>query len=71
MTIAEKIRQFLKGEVVDDSKSLEEYSRDASIFQIKPQIVVFPKNVEDIKNLVKFVAKEKPKNKQNKIRRAG
>ena len=63
MTIAEKIRQFLKGEVVDDSKSLEEYSRDASIFQIKPQIVVFPKNVEDIKNLVKFVAKEKPKNK--------
>src|SRR3989344_7105575 len=59
MNITEKIRQFLKGDVVDDEKSLDEYSRDASIFTIKPKIVTFPKDVNDIKNLVKFVSREK------------
>ena len=57
--IAQKLKDVIRGDVLDDEKSLEEYSRDASIFQIKPQVVVFPKDVEDIKNLVKFIAKEK------------
>src|SRR3989344_3226659 len=59
MNITEKIRQFFKGDVVDDEPSLNEYSRDASIFTIKPKIVTFPKDVNDIKNLVKFVSREK------------
>lgn len=62
-TIAEKLKGVLKGDVLDDEKSLEDYSRDASIFQIKPQIVVFPKDAEDVKNLVKFVNKERKNNK--------
>jgi len=61
--IAQKLKDVIRGDVLDDEKSLEEYSRDASIFQIKPQVVVFPKDVEDIKNLVKFIAKEKGENK--------
>jgi len=61
--IAEEIKKFLKGDVIDDPASLEEYSRDASIFQIKPQIVVFPKDTEDIKELVKFISEKKKKNK--------
>ena len=59
MNITEKIRQFFKGDVVDDEPSLNEYSRDASIFTIKPRVVAFPKDVNDIKNLVKFVSREK------------
>ncbi len=59
MNITEKIRQFFKGDVVDDERSLDEYSRDASIFTIKPKIVAFPKDVNDIKNLVKFTSREK------------
>jgi len=48
---------FLKGEVLEDEATLKFYSRDASLFEIKPQIVVFPKDVDDIKNLVVFVNK--------------
>ncbi len=61
--IAEKIKDFLKGEVVHDPKTIQEYSRDASIFQINPLVVVFPKDTEDIKNLVKFAVKEHETNK--------
>ena len=62
MNITDKIRQFFKGDVVDDEKSLEEYSRDASIFAIKPKVVTFPRDVNDIKNIVKFVSREKLEN---------
>ena len=34
---------------------MQKYSRDASIFDIKPAAVVFPKDAEDIKALVTFV----------------
>lgn len=42
-----------------DEKILEEYSEDKSIFKIKPKIVVFPKNSEEIKNLVNLAKEEK------------
>ena len=40
-----------------DEKVLEEFSQDKSIFKIKPKVVVFPRNSEEIKKLVKL-AKE-------------
>ena len=42
-----------------DDKTLADFSHDASIYKIQPQVVVFPKDVDDIKNLVKFVAEAK------------
>jgi len=48
-------------DILDDEKTLDEYSRDASIFELKPKAIVFPKNVSDIKELVKFVNKKKKK----------
>jgi len=56
--LKDKIKQFLKGDVVDDQKTLEKYSKDYSIFKIKPKVVVFPKSVEDIECLVKFALTE-------------
>jgi len=50
----EILKQNFKGEVELDEKTLEFYSEDKSIFKIKPQAVVFPKDVEDLKNLVKL-----------------
>ena len=55
--IAEELKHIIKGGVSSNEKELLVYSQDASIFQIKPQVVVKPKDTEDIKNLVKFVLK--------------
>lgn len=67
--LADEIRSFFHGDVATDEASLTAASRDYSIFKVKPQIVVFPKNAEDLKNLVKFV--EKKKNEGGKSRSRG
>ncbi|MBI4225295.1 MAG: FAD-binding oxidoreductase [Candidatus Sungbacteria bacterium] len=54
MDLAEDIRKFFKGEVDDTAAVLDTYSRDASVFCVQPQLVVFPKDVEDIKKLVAY-----------------
>jgi len=40
------------------------YSHDASIFEIKPSVVVHPQNTEDLKNLVKWVVGNKNSNSE-------
>ncbi len=40
---AEEIKKFFKGEVAEDDKTLEQYSSDASLFFIKPQLFPRPK----------------------------
>lgn len=57
MPLLDEIKKIIKGEVVDDEDTLTKYSRDASIFEIKPQVIVSPKDSEDIKALVKFASK--------------
>lgn len=49
------LSELIQGQVIDDSAVLDEYSRDASIFEIKPQLVVRPTSVQDIKQLVHFI----------------
>ena len=55
MRLAEEIRKFFKGEVYDDEITLKKYSRDASLFEIKPKLVIFPKDTDDLKALVKWI----------------
>ncbi|TSC55460.1 MAG: putative oxidoreductase [Parcubacteria group bacterium Greene0416_39] len=57
MNLKEEIQSIVKGEVVDDEATLVRYSRDASIFEVQPRLVVFPKDREDLKNLVVFSQK--------------
>src|SRR3989344_6011001 len=58
MDLKEELQGLLKGDVANDEATLKTYSKDASLFEVKPRRVVFPKDVEDIKKLVVF-AKEK------------
>lgn len=37
-----------------DSSTLDKYSTDASVFEVKPQGVAFPKNLEELKSLVQL-----------------
>ena len=62
--IAEDLKEIVKGEVSSDEKGLLVYSHDASIFEVRPQAAVKPKDVGDIKNLVKWVTANKNSNKE-------
>lgn len=55
MNLAEEIKKIFEGEVLDDEITLKKYSRDASLFEVRPKLVVFPKNADDLKKLVSWV----------------
>ena len=57
----DEIKQFFKGEVENDEATLAKYSRDASLLQVRPQVVVYPRDKEDVKNLVKWVSENQNK----------
>jgi FAD/FMN-containing dehydrogenase len=55
LEIKRQIRTFFQGEIDDSTVTLDKYSRDASIFEIRPEIVLYPRNADDVKALVKWV----------------
>lgn len=59
MDIQKELEGIFKGDLLTDDKSLDFYSHDASIFELKPQVVGMPKDAEDVKAVVKFVADHK------------
>lgn len=54
-----QIQQIISGDVLDTEADLKSYSHDASVFEIKPQLIVAPRDVSDVKKLVKFVSNSK------------
>lgn len=60
--LKEEIVRFFKGEYLDDWETRKKYSHDASLLEVIPEAVLFPKDVEDIQDLVKFAASEKKNN---------
>ncbi len=57
--LLEALKKEVTGEVLVDEETLMTHSHDASLFEVKPQAVVFPKTEEDVQKLVKFVAEHK------------
>lgn len=55
MELTKELKEVVRGNVNADPKTLAKFSRDASLFSVKPQVVVAPKDVADIKALVNFV----------------
>lgn len=51
--------KIVKGDVEDTSSALDTYSHDASLLEVRPKIVVFPKDAQDVKAVVKFVSENK------------
>jgi FAD/FMN-containing dehydrogenase len=50
-----------QGDIAGDDATLTSHSKDASLFIVRPKLVVFPKNVEDVKRLVKWAEEERQK----------
>jgi FAD/FMN-containing dehydrogenase len=53
------IKKFFEGDVDDSPETLEKYSRDASIFEVRPQLVVYPRHAKDIEKLVQWAMQTK------------
>lgn len=62
MNIAEEIKKIISGDITESDDEKIKYTRDTSIFEMMPEVVVHPKNADDIKNLVKFVSEHKKSN---------
>lgn len=58
----QEIKSLIKGDVDDSTEAIFSHSRDASLFEIKPELVVYPKDADDVEKIVKFVAEEKKNN---------
>jgi FAD/FMN-containing dehydrogenase len=54
MGLLEDLRPTFRGELQNDAVTLDAYSHDASLFEIRPQLVAFPKDVADVSALVRF-----------------
>lgn len=52
---------LIDGDVEADEETLEKYSRDASLFKVRPQVVVFPKHREDVGKIIAFVNENQEK----------
>lgn len=59
MSLETSLREVMKGEVLSDSKTLTAYSHDASLCEVMPKVVGYPKNSEDIQSVVRYVAEHK------------
>ena len=60
--LAGDLKKIVDGDVESDSETLKTYSHDASLFELKPQVVIFPKDQKDVEELVKYVSKNKKNN---------
>ena len=54
--ISEDLKNLLEGEVTTDEKEIDFHSKDTSLFRVRPEVVVFPKNSSDLSKLVKYAS---------------
>ena len=52
----DEIKKIILGDVSNRKKVLSKYSHDTSLFEIEPEIIVYPKNVRDVERLVGYVS---------------
>ena len=60
MNIKDRIIKLgFRGDIDDSDEIRQKYSHDASLFEIVPELVVFPKDAKDVEKLVTIVGLEK------------
>lgn len=58
------LAESFEGELDDSLAARDFYSHDASLFEIKPELIAFPKNASDVARLVKIVTAQKASHPQ-------
>ena len=59
MNYKSEIQNFFEGDIMDDAETLTLYSHDASLLEVRPKLVVFPRHSADVSALVKWVETKK------------
>ena len=59
MDIKKRLGAVFRGDLDQSEETLEFYSHDASLFELKPQIVAYPRDARDLQTVVKFVNKHR------------
>lgn len=52
--VAQYLQQHIVGEVTTSDDALNYFSTDGSIFQVKPKVVVYPRNTSDVRKVARF-----------------
>lgn len=55
--LKKKLREVMKGEVTSDASARRSASRDTSLFARMPELIVYPKDSDDVSAIVKEVAR--------------
>src|SRR5690606_8821605 len=62
MDIKTDLSGVFKGDLDTTPETLDFYSHDASLFELRPELVAFPKDAEDVKAAVSYVLANKASN---------
>lgn len=65
--LADELSKIVNGEVSNSRKDIDFHSHDASMFELVPNLVIYPKDPKDLKEIVKYVSKNKTKNPELSI----
>jgi len=58
MEIVQELKKIITGDVENSDEVLNMYSHDASLLEVRPQVVVFPKDSADVCAVVKWVKEQ-------------
>ena len=67
MSLREALAKIIKGDVSDAADVRKEYSRDTSIFERTPEVVVFPKDADDVAVVVRYAREAKARGEKVSI----
>ncbi len=67
MNLIDEIKKVIKGDVTNDAKEIESHSHDASLIEVVPELVVYPKDTADVQSLVNFVNTWNQNNSNHKL----
>lgn len=57
--LGEQLQHVIAGDIFIDGAELDERSRDWSLFEVQPKMVIFPKDSNDIQKVVEIILREK------------
>ncbi|MCR4325915.1 MAG: FAD-binding oxidoreductase [Patescibacteria group bacterium] len=62
--LSERLARLVKGDVATDGETRKKHSRDTSIFERMPEVVVFPKDADDVSAVVRYAHEARGRGEQ-------